>query len=272
MRKTWHKDVSGDVQFVFKPLLDGRILQRLLHHARLAASLRHPGPDPGVRAEVGEARPHRHAASRWPTSRRRCRASWACGHRLPAKAGRCRWRPLSVLSHRFPGTLPLRGAVRRGRRCAVRVAAGDRPAGRSYCDGSRCARTPLRLIGPGSRRRTHCARWGELRSNSRGESDHEARCARRPPGQAGALPDCAPPPACPRLCCKRRWRQPPNARPGGLSRRQCPAGAICDGCVLAGSARLRASSSDSPWLSERSSPSASAASSATRPPGQAAQR
>jgi len=36
--------------------------------------------------------------------------------------------------------------------------------------------------------------WGELRSNTRGESDHEARYARLPTGQASQPPQKSPPP------------------------------------------------------------------------------
>ena len=143
------------------------------------------------------------------------------------------------------------------------------PGRGSYCDGPRCARTSLRCLARGSRRKTRCARWGELRSNSCGEPVHDARYARRPPGQAPQPTQKSPPPG---TACH-------DSQPGRCSDVECQHCHFSKGAggravarnqarrlrwpVLC-PARLRASSSCSSHLSERSSPQASAASCATR--------
>ncbi len=67
------------------------------------------------------------------------------------------------------------------------------PGRGSCCDGPRCARTSLRCLARRSRRGTHCARWGALRSDNRGESDHEARYGAPAPGPSiAAAPEIAP--------------------------------------------------------------------------------
>ena len=143
------------------------------------------------------------------------------------------------------------------------------PGRGSYCDGPRCARTPLRCLARGSRRRTHCARLGRapfeqprrVRSRSALRA-HDPRAKHH--SRHRNRPRRAPPAATINLVGVRRLRANIACSKGAggwavarnqARRLRCPV--LCP-------ARLRASSSCSSQLSERSGLQARAVSSATR--------
>ena len=143
------------------------------------------------------------------------------------------------------------------------------PGRGSYCDGPRCARTPLRLIGPGVAPRNSLRSLKASSVRTTTASQITKRAARADPrakhrSRPRNRPHRAPPAATTNLVGVRRLRANSACSKGAggwaVARNQarrlrwpvlCPA-------------RLRASSSCSSWLSERRSPQASKASSTTR--------
>ena len=143
------------------------------------------------------------------------------------------------------------------------------PAGSSYCDGPRCARTPLRLIGPGVAPRNSLRSLEASSVRTAAASQITKRAARADPrakhrSRPRNRPHRAPPAATTNGWRTERWRANSACSKGAggwaVARNQ----ARRLRWPVLRPARLRASSSCSSQLSERSSLQASAASSATR--------
>ena len=128
------------------------------------------------------------------------------------------------------------------------------------------------VLTPGSRRRTHSAPFGRCV-----QTTAASQCLKRasaPTPEFRSSPPKRRPPTCPSAPLRKRFRwsvEGPNRfllAAGGTRRRRF----LWRRAAQAwGSARLRASSTDSPRLSERSETKLSVVSSAARPPGRAAQ-